>query len=246
MADRQNVFSKKHAEAMAQDKQRAILEELNLPPAAIEFVRANARALQVALVVVVMAILGWEGYGKYTASRQARSADLLYQAMQAKAPEQRLADLKTLNAKYGDSGSGPWGVVEQGHLAFKDGKYKEAAALYQTALRGISSSSPLLPLLRYDLARAYENAGDSAKGKEQFTQLAKTPGFAGEADLGLARIAEQEGKNAEALAKYQAYVDLPETKDGPTKDWVKDKIANLGGAGKQAATQAPAPGGQGK
>ena len=245
MADRQNVFSRKHAEAMAQDK-RAILEELNLPPTAIEFVRANSRALLVALVVAVLAILGWEGYGKYTTSRQARSADLLYQAMQAKVPEQRLADLKTLSAKYGGQGSGPWGVVEQGHLAFKDGKYQEAAALYQTALQGISSSSPLAPLLRYDLARAYENASDAAKAKEQFAQLATAPGFAGEADLGLARIAEQEGKNAEALAKYQAYVDLPETKDGPTKDWVKDKISNLGGAGKQAATKAPAPDGQGK
>ena len=73
MADRQNVFSRKHAEAMAQDK-RAILEELNLPPTAIEFVRANSRALLVALVVAVVAILGWEGYGKYTANRQARSA----------------------------------------------------------------------------------------------------------------------------------------------------------------------------
>ena len=76
------VFSKKHAEAMAQDK-RAILEEMNLPPAVVDFIRANALALQVAVAVIIIAILGWEGYGKYTAVQRDRSADTLYMAMKA-------------------------------------------------------------------------------------------------------------------------------------------------------------------
>lgn len=221
-----NVFSKKHTEVMAQDK-RAILEEMNLPPALIDFLRANAQTIQIAILVGIVAILGWEGYGKYTSVQRARSADMLYQAMKTETPDQRAEQLKALSAKYGKSGSGLWGVVEQGHLAFKDGKFQEAVILYESALGSISAGNPLLPLVRFNLAQAYENLPDQAKAKAAYQALAETPGFAGEGTLGLARLAELEGKNDEARTKYQAYVDLPETKDGPTKEWAKDKIHSL-------------------
>lgn len=221
-----NVFSKRHAEAMAQDK-RAILEEMNLPPAVIDFVRANSKALQIAIAVAIVAILGWEGYGKYTSVQRDRSADLLYQAMKSDAPDQRVTLLKELTSKYGKSGSGLWGTIEQGHLAFKDGKFKDAATLYESVIGSLSQGSPLFPLIQFNLAQAYENLPDQAKAKAAYQALAKAPGFTGEADLGLARIAELEGNKDEARAKYQEYVDLPETKDGPTKEWVKNKIQTL-------------------
>lgn len=211
---------------MAQDR-RAILEEMNLPPAMIEFLRANAKTIQIVIAAAVVIILGWEGYGKYTATQRDRSADMLYQAMKVEAADQRTTQLKALTDKYGKRGSGPWGVIEQGHLAFKDGKFQEAASLYESVLASVGKESPLAPLLQYNLAQAYENLPDQAKAKTAYQGLAETQGFAGEANLGLARIAELEGKKDEALAKYQAYVDLPTTKDGPTKEWAKDKIRNL-------------------
>lgn len=221
-----SVFTKKHAETMAQDK-RAILEEMNLPPALTDFIRANSQNIQIAIVVAVLTILGWEGYGKYVSVQQERSADMLYQAMTASADDQRLSQLKALSAKYGKSGSGLWGIIEQGHLAFKDGKFQEAANLYESVLRSVSVGSPLQALVQFNLAQAYENLPDQAKAKAAYQALAKTPGFTGEAHLGLARIAELEGQGDEARAKYQTYVDLPETKDGPTKEWAKNKIQLL-------------------
>ncbi len=219
------VFSKKHSEALAQDK-RAILEEMNLPPVIIEFVRTNGKALQLTIAVLVIAILGWEGYGKYTTVQRDRSADMLYQAMKADG-DQRTDQLKGLSAKYGKKDSGLWGTIELGHLAFKDGKFQEAATLYETAIRSISTSSPLLPLVQFNLAQTYENLPDQAKAKATYQALADTKGFAGEGNLGLARIAELEGKQDEARTQYQSYVDLPESKDGPTKDWVKNKLQAL-------------------
>ncbi len=221
-----NVFSKKHTEVMAQDK-RAILEEMNLPPALIDFLRANSKNIQIAIAIGIVAILGWEGYGKYNTVQRDRSADMLYQAMKTEAPDQRADQLKALSAKYGKSGSGLWGVIEQGHLAFKDGKFQDAATLYESVIGTVPAGSPLLPLVRFNLAQAYENLPDQAKAKAVYQALAETPGFAGEGNLGLARIAELEGKNDEARTKFQAYVDLPETKDGPTKAWAKDKIQGL-------------------
>jgi len=221
-----SAFSKKHATVMAQDR-RAILEELNLPPALIEFLRTNANTILTALAVAVIAILGWEGYGKYAAVQQSRSADMLYQAMKTAAVDQRSTELKELSSKFGNSGSGLWGAIELGHLAFKEGKFQEAATLYESVLGSIGDKSPLFALVEYNLAQAYENLPDQAKAKAAYEKLASVKGFAGEADLGLARIAEIEGKSDEARAKFQEFVEQPEIKDGPTKEWAKYKIETL-------------------
>ena len=221
-----SVFSKKHAAVMARDKQ-ALLEELNLPPALIDFVRTNAKALKIGVAVIVIVLISWEGYGKYTSVQRDRSADLLYQAMQIDATGEQAKLLKELSNKYGNNGSGLWGTIELGHQAFKDGKFQEAVTLYESVLDSISANSPLFPLLQYNLALAYENLPDTTKAKAAYLALSKVKGFAGEADLGLARIAETEGNKDDALAKYQDYVDLPETQDGPTKEWAKNKIQLL-------------------
>ena len=188
-----SAFSKKHETVMAQD-QRAILEELNLPPALITFLRTNTNTILTVLAVSVIAILGWEGYGKYTAVQQSRSADMLYQAMKTASTDQRSQELKELSSKFGNNGSGLWGTIELGHLAFKEGKFQEAATLYESALGSIGDKNPLFPLVEYNLAQAYENLPDQAKAKATYEKLAAVKGFAGEADLGLARIAEIEGK----------------------------------------------------
>jgi predicted negative regulator of RcsB-dependent stress response len=219
------VFSKKHADALTQDK-RALLEELNLPPVMVEFIRTNAKALQLSIAIIIISILAWEGYVKYTAVQRDRSADMLYTAMKADG-DQRLTQLKELSTKYGKRGSGLWGTIEQGHLAFKEGKFQEAATLYEAVISSIPSGSPLLPLVQFNLAQTYENLPDQAKAKATYQILANTHGFAGEGNLGLARIAELEEKQGEAKTLYQTYVDLPETKDGPTKEWVKNKIQTL-------------------
>lgn len=219
------VFSKKHADAMAQDK-HAILEEMNLPPAMVTFIRTNAKALQLTIVVIVIAILSWEGYGKYTSVQRDNSADMLYMAMKADG-DQRVNQLKTLSAKFGKRGSGLWGTIEQGHLAFKNGKFQEAATLYESVIPSLASNNPLLPLVQFNLAQAYENLPDQAKAKATYQALANTQGFAGEGNLGLARIAELEGNTDEARTQYQAYIDLPVNTDGPTKEWVKDKLHGL-------------------
>lgn len=210
---------------MAQDK-RAILEELNLPPEAIKFLRENSKTIQIVLAVTIIAILGWEGYGKYTNTQRNRSADMLYQAMRVD-NDQRITQLKALSAKYGTRGSGLWGIIEQGHLAFKEGNFQEAASLYESTLASTSAENPLFPLAQFNLAQAYENLQDQAKAKATYQKLAEIKGFAGEAMLGLARIAEIEGTPDEARTKYQSYIDLPETKDGPTKEWAQNKVHTL-------------------
>lgn len=222
----QSVFQKKHADALAQDK-KAILEELNLPPAVIDFVRKNGQALKIAAIIFVVVFVGWEGYAKYQAVQRENSAALLYAAATTPDVDAKKSQFKELSEKYSGSGSGVWGTVELGHLAFEDKYFEDAIKHYKKALKELSASSPLRPLVQLNLAQSYENMGDVDQAKTAYQALVDITGFAGEGYLGLARLAEKAGDTGQALANYQEYVNLPGTQAGSTKDWVDHKISQL-------------------
>ena len=82
MATENNVFTKKHEDVMAQDK-KAILEEMNLPPQVVNFIRKNSRTLKIAIAVFIIAVIAWEGFDAYSASQREKSSSLLFSAVTA-------------------------------------------------------------------------------------------------------------------------------------------------------------------
>ena len=223
-----NVFKKKHEDMMAQD-QKAVLEELDLPPAVITFLRKNLRKIYIIAAVLFIGLVLWEGYAKYISVQRERSAIMLSDAMSAQ-PDSQADKLKALIDKYPRSGNAVWAQVELGHIALKKGKFQEAEGFYEKAREGLSSNSPMYPLVQFCLAQAYENAADTAKAKEAYQQLVDIPGFAAEGYLGLGRVAEIEGDSKQALEDYTQYINQPEITSGPTKEWVESRISQLNGA----------------
>jgi len=223
-----DVFNKKHEDMMAQD-QRAILEELDLPPAVVSFLRKNLQTIYIIAAVLFIGLVLWEGYAKYISVQREKSSGMLSEAMSAE-PGSRAEQLKALTDKYSGSGSAVWAQVELGHMALKDGKIQEAIGFYGKALDGLSRKNPMYPLVQYCLAQAYENAADTGKAKEAYQQLIDLPGFAAEGYLGLGRIAEIEGDLKQALEQYKQYINQPEITSGPTKEWVESRISQLNGA----------------
>ena len=224
----QSVFTKKHSETMEHDK-KAILEEMNLPPAVIDFIRKNKRTLQIAIVVIILCVIGWEGYGKYKKTQLENSSAMLYEAVKTESIDERISQLNALSVQYaGKSGSGVWGSIELGHIAFDQMKYKEAIDHYSKALEDISTQNPIYPLLQYSLAQTYENFGDSGSAENIYQKLIDISGFAGEGYMGMARLAEKEGDSTKAVGYYQNFLNLADTQPGPAKDWADAKIAKLG------------------
>lgn len=222
-----DVFEKKFSDTMAQDN-KAILEELNLPPALIEFIRKNSNTIKIAVVVLIVGVVAWEGYGKYVTNQQEKSSAMLYAAIESEDADGKKSQLEALAEKYsGSAGSGVWGNVELGHLAFEQEDYAKAAEYYSIAKKQIKKSNPLYPLIQFSVAQVYENMGEIAKAKEAFAEMVKIVGFEGEGYLGLARIAEAEGSNESAISYYQEYLNLPSTQPGQTKDWVENKMSTL-------------------
>lgn len=221
-----DVFLKKHEDTLAKD-QKAILEEMNLPPAVIDFIRKNSLNLKILIALLVIGVIAWEGYGKYTSVQREKSSALLYDAMSVKDTSAESDKLKSLIDEFPKTASAVWAKVELGHLSLNAEKFQEAAEYYSEALDALSKKNPMYPLVQFSLAQAYENLAETSKAKEAYRHLVEIGGFASEGYLGLGRIAEREGDLKQAVSQYQEYLNLPETDDGPTKEWAKAKILQL-------------------
>ena len=53
----ESAFNKRLTEETSMDQVEGLLEHLNLPPKAIDFIRKNQRMLQIALAVVVAVVV---------------------------------------------------------------------------------------------------------------------------------------------------------------------------------------------
>lgn len=193
-------------------QKHGLLEEFNLPPKVIAFLRSNQRRLLAGLFCLVAAVLGWSYYQNYTGERNDRAAALLAGAMAENSLETRAALLENIVGEYGRTGAAGWAEIELGHLASANGNFREALRRYQAVLADISSKNPLLPLVQLSLAQTHENLGAPAAALIAYGKLAELPGFAGDACLAMARIHEGQGDLQQAREMYGkalAGEDLP-------------------------------------
>ena len=226
MSKQHNAFTKKHEEALAQDK-NAILEELNLPPVLVTFLRKNARSIKIAVIAFIIGVVAWEGYGEYRHRQQENSAALLYSSIKADSNEQKIELLSKVEHDFRSSDSALWAKIEKGHLAFKNKEYQEAVTKYNEVIGKISTSDSLYPLVLFSIAQAHDSMNDTAKAEGSFRKLLDYPGFASEGYLGLGRLYEKNGENAKALEMYESYITLPDIMEGSTKDLIQFKIVTL-------------------
>ncbi|OGQ99931.1 MAG: hypothetical protein A2505_04965 [Deltaproteobacteria bacterium RIFOXYD12_FULL_55_16] len=180
-------------------QKHGLLEELNLPPKAIIFIRNNRRNIIIVLLCCVLAILGWSSLSYYIARQNDRAAVLLAEAVGQSSLEKRKELLQQLLADYARTGSAMWAKVELGHLAFDAQQYDEAVRVYLGVRDELAKSSPVFPLVQLNLAQAYENKNAWPEALVAYQDLAKVKGFAGESYLAMARIHELQ--KAVSLAK---------------------------------------------
>ncbi|MBU2537039.1 MAG: tetratricopeptide repeat protein [Proteobacteria bacterium] len=183
-------------------QKHGLLEELNLPPKAIQFIRRNKRNLIIALVCGVLAILGWSSLSYYFARQNDRAAVLLAEAVDQGTPEKRKILLQKVLDDYGRTGSAKWAKIELGHLAFDAQQYDEAIAVYGGVRDDLSKSSPVYPLVLMNLAQAYENKNLLPEALSAYQGLAEIKGFSGESYLAMGRIYELQKDAPRAKEMY--------------------------------------------
>ena len=227
----QSLFSKKNIKSQQPDTRTGIMEELNLPPEVISFVRKNAKSLQIALICVVVAVLAWVFYDYYTELQENKGASLLASAMQTEATGERIQVLENVINDYSRTSAARWSKLELAHLDYQEGRFDAAIAKYEEILGKVSADSSLVPLARMNLAQSYEETSQYDQAISQYNLLKKSAGFTEEAHLALGRVYTAKGETAQARREYE---DLLSTMDAATSDpqlraMVQALLVSLGG-----------------
>jgi len=224
----QSLFSKKNIKMQQPDSHRGLLEELNLPPGLISFIRKNSRNLQIGLIGIVILVLGWIFYNYYSETQEKKGASLLASGLQSESTEERIQVLGSVIEEYGRTDAARWSRIELAHLDYKEGRFEAAAAKYKEVLDALPADNPLVPLTRLNLAQSYEQAGQIDRAIVQYNLLKKYTGFSSQASLGLARMYLAKDDKVQARTVYQELLtSLEESPDPVLKSQVEAHLALL-------------------
>lgn len=222
MADH-NAFDRNNPLLQPLGPPPGLLEQFNLPPAFIAFVRRNQRAVWLVLSLAMALIVAGAAFTTYRDYRATKAASALDAALNAKADKQKL--LEQVATEYGSTPSGLWATIELAFLQEKEGQHSEAITRFEAINKRLSAKSLLKPLVLSKLGALYENDKQPEKALASYTELAGMAGFAPEAYRAMGRLYEMQGKPAEAKGMYEKYMEKTVGPDGqPVKDPVRELV----------------------
>lgn len=224
----ESPFDKLHVEPSKQGDLTGLLEQFNLPPNVIKFIRKNLKIINTALALVVILTLSWSAYDAYRQKRTNMSSSALSMAM--KAPESsRSAALQKVIADFSDTTSARWAMVELAHIDMRNGEFKKAAEKYTGIRQKITSKDPLFGLVSFGLAQAEEAGNEYDRAYGEYQALSKIEGYQAIGLLGMGRINEIKGETEKALSTYEQYMGLfgGQNQDAPEKAFISAKIGRL-------------------
>lgn len=223
-----SAFNKRHVEASALSDVEGLLEHLNLPPAAISYIRKNKRMVQIVAALVIAGIVAWSLYGSYREKRIEKASSALAVALQ-KDPAEKAAALEKVSGDFSGTTAALWARVELAHLDMQNGKFAIAAGKYGKMKEELDTTDPLYALTIFGIAQAQEANHDFKEAAATYKLLKNVEGYQVIAVTGIARIEDiqgETGKAVETLNAYLAGLDGTPANDA-NKRVVEEKIARL-------------------
>jgi predicted negative regulator of RcsB-dependent stress response len=224
----QSAFNQNQVAENAYVEPSGVLDQLNLSPSVVGFIRKNKRALQVGAISIAVVVITGSVYKSYHTSRLENGAASLAISMEAEGTA-RITALQQVTADYSGTPSALWADVELGHQAMKDGDFAAAEKYYQQVLTKTSDSNPLYGLLTFGVAQAQEAGARYDAASASYSALKDIDGYKDEGFMGMARVLEADSKNSEALAVYEEYLGsfLGEKNNPQLIRMIKEKITRL-------------------
>ena len=227
MAD-ETPFNKLHVEPSVKGDLTGLLEQFNLPPNAVKFIRKNLKTIYAVLALAVIAILSWSAYDAYHQIRINVSSSALSNALKEPVTA-RQAALQKVITDFSGTSSARWARVELAHIDMKNANFKAAAEKY-TGVRGeIKSTDPLFGLVSFGIAQAKEAEKDYDHAFSEYVTLSKIEGYQPVGLSGMARIHEMKGEKEKALSVYEQYMATfaGEDRNDPERAFIAEKIGRL-------------------
>lgn len=207
-----------------------LLEQFNLPPKLIAFIRKNQRSVWVVISLCFAVAIGFAAFTSYQDYRAAKATSALDGALRAKKDAKLL--LEKVAQEFASTPSGVWAKSELALLAAKEGQRPQAIAQFEAIKSTLSARSLLKPLVLVKLGGLYETEGQFDKALSVYTELATQEGFAADAYRSMGRVYEQLKKKAEARTMYEKYLELSASPDGqknsdPVRELVQSRLNQL-------------------
>ncbi len=224
----QSAFNQNEVAEGAYVEPRGVLDQLNLPPGFVKFVRKNKRAIQITGAVIVVVVVAGSLYQSYRTTRLDDAASSLSISMDATGDEKFKA-LEHVASDFSGTPSALWAQVELGHMSMKDGLYSKAGGYYSQVRNEVSDTNPMYGLLTFGMAQAEEADKKYIEASDSYSVLKGIDGYKDEGFIGMARVLEAEGKNSEALGVYEEYLGsfLGEDQNLQVKRMIQEKITRL-------------------
>jgi predicted negative regulator of RcsB-dependent stress response len=224
----ESPFNLKHASEVAYVEPSGVLDQLNLHPSIVSFIRENKRILQVTGVVIVVMVVTISLYKSYRQNRLENGASSLSISMEAEG-DTKVEALEHVATDFSGTPSGLWAATELGHLAMKAGEYERAAKQYQGVRDQVKPSNPMYGLLTFGIAQANEAGKKYDLSSAMYAELKDVEGFKDEGYIGMARVLEAQNENQKALAVYEEYLGtfLGENVNERAKQMIQEKITRI-------------------
>ncbi len=224
----ESAYNKRLTAETNMDKVEGLLDHLNLPPKAIDFIRVHQRMIRIGIAVVVIAVVFWSLYGSYREQISEKASTALSMALQNDQATRAVA-LQAIVDKYGSTSSALWARVELAHHDMKNGSFDDAAKMYAALLPDVKSSNPLYPLVLFGLAQSMESEKRFKEASGKYDLLKNIKGYERIAYICMGRVEEAQGNIAKAIAIYNDFLlfmgDDPSFSQDRTE--MKAKVARL-------------------
>ncbi|MCL7487426.1 MAG: tetratricopeptide repeat protein [Desulfobulbaceae bacterium] len=227
----QSAFDRRNIEESAVVPPPGLLEQLNLPPALITFLRKNQRTIWIVTGCIAFAVISGALYGQYRSHLEEKAANALVVAMQAEGAAKKEQLVRVVD-EFGSTSSGVWARIELAHLAVADGDLAQAIREFNDIKNEVSAKNPVTPLLLNALGALYEKNNELDKAVAAFSELSAYPGFEAGSYEAMGRLYEQQGRKAEAVEMYRKSLaagpgDDPLQSANPNRETIQARINSL-------------------
>jgi len=207
-----------------------LLEQFNLPPKAIRFIRRHQRAIWLTLSAGIVLALAVSGFTTWREYQEDKAASALETARIAKQDNRQM--LEKVVQEYGSTSSALWAKIELAWLEEKEGQRPQAISRLAAINTDLAARSPLKPLVLTKLVGLYEQEQQFDQAIAIATELAAIDGFAPAAYRALGQLHELAGKKEAAAAMYGKYLELTgaqadQGKADPMRDIVQSRLNQL-------------------
>ncbi len=224
----ESAFEKIHVDESSKADLGGVLEQLNLPPAVVEFVRKNQRTIYIVLSVIAIVVVVWSLYGSYHEKKIIESSSALSAANNLDGDE-KLTSLQGVIDNFSGTDSAQWAKIEIARHYIDKKEFDIASQKYAEITTDISATSPLYPLVIYGIAQAEEGQKNYEKAVQQYTILKNTKGFENIGYTGVARILEIQGNIEGAIKEFEEYLGVlvGDNPNSQEKLFISAKISRL-------------------